>query len=237
MTSGVPQGTVLAPLLFLCFINDLPNGIMSKIKLYADDVLLYNTIHSQEDCHNLQQDLNLLKEWATKWKMSFNLQKCEFLRITNKKYLIFFQYLIQNEIIREVTYAKYLGVTIDQNLKWSEHVKQISNKANGVHGFLRHNLYSCPMSTKINCYKALVKPVLDYAATVWSPYTQKDINMVEQVQRRAARFIFNNYSRLASISEMLTDLNWATLTHSRKEQKAVMLHTENSTPPSRYPSQ
>ena len=98
-------------------------------------------------------------------------------------------------------------MTIDQNLKWSELVKQITNKANSVHGFLRRNLYSCPMSTKINCYKALVKPVLDYAATVWSPYTQKDIDMVEQVQRRAARFIFNNYSRLASISEMLTDLN------------------------------
>ena len=80
------------------------------------------------------------------------------------------------------------------------------------------------MSTKINCYKALVKPVLDYAATIWSPYTQKDIDMVEQVQRRTARFIFNNYSHLASVSEMLTDLNWATLTHSRKEQKAVMLY-------------
>ena len=156
--------------------------------------------------------------------MSFNLQKCEFLRITNKKYPIFSQYLIQNEIIREVTYAKYLGVTIDQNLKWLEHVKQITNKANSVHGFLRHNLYSCPMSTKINCYKALVKPVLDYAATVWSPYTQKNIDMVEQVQRCAARFIFNNYFRLASVNEMLTDLNWATLSHSRKEQKAVMLY-------------
>ena len=116
------------------------------------------------------------------------------------------------------------SITIDQNLKWSEHVKQITNKANSVHGFLQRNLYSCLMSTKINCYKALVKPVLDYAATVWSPYTQKDIDMVKQVQRRAARFIFNNYSRLASISEMLTDLNWATLTHSRKEQKAVMLY-------------
>ena len=67
VSSGAPQGTVLAPLLFLCFINDLPNGIMSKIKLYADDVLLYTTIYSQEDCHNLQQDLNSLEEWATKW--------------------------------------------------------------------------------------------------------------------------------------------------------------------------
>ena len=68
--------------------------------------------------------------------MSFNLQKCKYLRITNKKYPIFSQYLIQNEIIREVTYAKYLGVTTDQNLKWSEHVKEITNKANSVHGFL-----------------------------------------------------------------------------------------------------
>ena len=107
---------------------------MSKIKLYADDVLL---IHSQEaDCHNLQQDLNLLEEWATKLKMTFNFQKCEFLRITNKKYPIFAQYLIQNVIIREVTHAKYLGITIDQNLKWSEHVKQITNKANSFYTFL-----------------------------------------------------------------------------------------------------
>ena len=190
---------------------------MSKIKLYADDVLLYNIIHSQEDCHNLQQELNLLEEWVIKWKMSFNLQKFEFLKITNKKYPIFSQYFIQNEIIREATHAKYLGVTIDQNLKWSERVKQITNKANSVHGFLRCNLYSCPMSTKINCYKAPVKPVLDYAATVWSPYSQKDIDMVEQVQRRAARFIFNNYSRLASVSEMLTDLNWHIVEKNKKQ--------------------
>ena len=105
-------------------------------------------------------------------------------------------------------------------MKWSEHVKQITNKANRVHGFLRRNLYSCPISTKINCYKAFVKSILDYSATVWSPYIQKDINMVKQVQRRAARFI----SRLASVNKMLKDLNRATLTHSREEQKTVMLY-------------
>ena len=75
------------------------------------------------------------------------------------------------------------------------------------------------MSAKINCYKALVKSILDYAAIVQSLYIQKDIDMVEQVQRHVARFISNNYSRLASINKVLTDLNWATLIHSRKEQK------------------
>ena len=89
----------------------MPYILVQKLAYYT--IYIYTTIYSQEDCHNLQHDLNLLEEWATKWKMTFNLQRCEFLRITNKKYPIFAQYLIQNEIIREITYAKYLGVTSD----------------------------------------------------------------------------------------------------------------------------
>ena len=153
VSSGVPQGTVLAPLLFLCFINDLPNRITSKIKLYADDVLLYTTIHSQDDCHRLQQDLDTLEQWALDWKMSF--------RITNKKNRIIAQYTLQNQTIKEVTHAKYLGVTIDKNLSWSEHIKQITKKANNVKCFLQHNISRCPPQTKRNCYKALVKPILE----------------------------------------------------------------------------
>ena len=150
--------------------------------------------------------------------MTFNLQKCEFLRISNKIYPIFAQYLIQDEIIREVTYAKYLGVTIDQNLKWSWIFAMFMDFCDVT------CIAMYPMSTKINCYKAFVKYILDYTAIVWSPYIQKDINVVEQVQRHAAKFISNNYSCLASINKMLTDIKWATLTHSRKEQKAVMLY-------------
>ena len=82
--------------------------------------------------------------------------------MTNKKYPILMQYNIQGETIREVTHAKYLGVTIDQHLSWSEHIKQITNKAYKVKGFLQRNLYSCPPSVKSNCYKALIKPILDY---------------------------------------------------------------------------
>ena len=228
--SGVPQGTVLAPLLFLCFINDLPNRITSKIKLYADDVLLYTTIHSQDDCHRLQQDLNTLEQWAADWKMSFNLQKCEFLRITNKKHPILAQYTLQSKTIKEVTHAKYLGVTIDKNLSWSEHIKQITKKANNTKCFLQRNLSKCPLQVKSNCYKALIKPILEYAATVWSPHTRRDIDAIENVQRRAARFAFNNYSRYSSVTEMLSNLNWPTLARCRNEQKATMLFKIISNP-------
>ena len=101
---------------------------------------------------------------------------------------------LQNRSIKEVTCAKYLGVTSDKNLSWSEHIKQITKKANNVKCFLQRNISKCPVQTKSNCYKALVKPILEYASSVWSPRTQRDIDAIENVQRRAARFATNNYS-------------------------------------------
>ena len=89
VTSGVPQGSVLAPLLFLCFINDLPEGIKSRIKLYADDVLLYSTITSPDDCHQLQADLSTLERWAKMWNMIFNPLNCEFIRVPNRVLILF----------------------------------------------------------------------------------------------------------------------------------------------------
>ena len=92
--SGVPQGTVVAPVLFLCYINDLPENVSSTVRLYADDVMIYNTIHSKEDCLMLQEDLNSLQLWANKWQMMFNADKCELIRITNTKLPILYDYNI-----------------------------------------------------------------------------------------------------------------------------------------------
>ena len=138
VTSGVPQGLVLGPLLFLCFINDLPDQIKRKVKLYADDVLIYTTINTRE-LHRLQSDLITLEQWASKWNMVFNPTKCEFLRVTNKTNPILMQYIIQGQVIQEVTLAKYLGITINQHLTWNNHVKQVTNKC-----FLQRNLKHCP---------------------------------------------------------------------------------------------
>ena len=224
VTSGVVQGSVLAPLLFLCLINDLPENIKNKIKLYADDVLLYSTINSLDDCHQLQADLNTLEQWANRWRMVFNPSKCEYLKITNKLHSISTQYHIQKHTIKEVPHAKYLGVIIDQHLTWNEHTNYVTSKANKVKCFLQRNLKSCPTTVKTTCYNSLIRSILDYASIIWSPYTQKNIQSVESVQRMAARFVTNNYSPYTSVTNMLTDLGWKPLSYRRNELRLLMFY-------------
>ena len=222
--SGVPQGTVLAPLLFLMYINDLPSFIHNKIKLYADDVLLYCRITSPSDCVKLQQDLNLLVHWANKWKMTFNILKCEFLRVTNQQNPILHTYYIESSPIKEVSCAKYLGVTIDNKLSFNQHIQSISSKANQVNAFIYRNLRHCPSTVKCNCYKSMVRPILEYASIVWDPHTQSNINKIEAVQRRAARFCLNNFSTLSSVTSMMSTLNLPPLQQRRERAKLIMMY-------------
>ena len=138
-------------------------------------------------------------------RMSFNPRKTEFLRITNKHNYIPSSYYLQNIQIPLVYHVKYLGVIIDKNLNWSEHVSMISAKANSARGFLQHNLIKCPLPVKISCYTmyncAPNPRVRMY--TVWSPYHQHNIAKLEMVQWRVARFVTNNYDRTASVTQML----------------------------------
>ena len=151
----------------------------------------------------LQRDLDLLQSWAQKWNMSFNSMKCEFLRITNKQNKIFFSYSIQDTLIKKVTQAKYLGVILNSRLTWSDHIANIAGKASSVYGFICRNLNNCPAKIKSALYKSIVRPILEYASNVWSPYYNKDIQHIEAVQRRAARFTVNFYSRYQGVSNIL----------------------------------
>ena len=123
ISSRVPQGIVLAPLLFLCYINDLPDYVTSNVRLYADDILVSTTINSDCDSINLQNDINKLSKWSVDWQMEFNPKKCEFLRIIKKKQIIQSTYYIGGYPLPEVSFIKYLGVTIDKQLTWNEHLK------------------------------------------------------------------------------------------------------------------
>ena len=110
--SGVPQGTVLAPLLFLLYINDIIEPIKSTIRLYADDILMYRVIDSVDDHYNLQRDLTSLEKWSDTWQMKFNPAKCVHLAITNKKTYIKNCYQIYCQNIKQASSTKYLGITI-----------------------------------------------------------------------------------------------------------------------------
>ena len=162
--SGVPQGSVLGPVLFLIFINDLLDNIRSSVRLFADDCVLYRNIHSLQDCLALQEDLTSLGQWETDWQMKFNVAKCHSMRVTRHQHhkQILFDYSLHNQTLENVQSANYLGITITDNMDWGQHVSEISSKALG---FLRRNLAFAPRSTKEVAYKTL----LEYAAPIWSP--------------------------------------------------------------------
>ena len=137
---------------------------------------------------NLQEDLYRLAQWAATWQISFNVQKCLYLRITNKLHPYVHDYFMNDIHRQQVEHAKYLGIIIDNNLTWSKHVKKVVNKANSVRGFLQQNLSQCLLPIKSSYYLSLVQPILEYACAIWSPY---NIHQVETVQRRAARYVMN----------------------------------------------
>ena len=237
VSSGVPQGTVLGPLLFLAYINDMPEGIQSTVKLFADDSLLYRKISSKRDCIKLQQDLDRLQEWEKKWQMAFNAEKCEVLCISNKKHPLQHSYFIHGQKLATKTDSKYLGVTISSNLSWSKHVNNISKKANSTMAFLRRNIRSASQQAKSTAYKTFVRPTLEYASTVWTPH-DTDSNQLEMVQRRAARFVKSDYSRTSSVTAMRQDLGWDTLQQRRDQARLSMMyritHQQVDIPAERY---
>ena len=127
--SGVPQGTVLGPILFLCHINNLPECVRSQTCLFVDDCLLYKEIKTEEDHHTLQLDLKHLESWAKTWGMRFNAKKCYILSTRQKSNYF---YSLDNTILQQVPSNPYLGITISEDLKWSHHINNISMKANST---------------------------------------------------------------------------------------------------------
>jgi hypothetical protein len=124
--SGVPQGTVLGPILFLCHINDLPDALNSQVRLFADDCLLYRPINSQKDHDILQQDLKNLETWAENWGMRFNAKKCYILSIKQKSIKL---YSLNGHILEQVKNNPYLGIQISEDMKWSTHINNTAKKS------------------------------------------------------------------------------------------------------------
>ena len=155
--------------------------------------------------------------------MTFNPKKTEFLRM-NKIKPLESQYYLLNTPIPTVSHAKYLGVIIDKNLNWKQHVNMVTSKANSTRGFLQRNLAKCPTHVKRLSYTTFVRPILDYTCTIWALYYQSYIHSIEMVQCRAARFVMNKYSNYDSASQMLDTLGLNTLEDRHNKLRAVMVY-------------
>ena len=223
--SRVPNGTVLGPHLFLLFINDISETVSSSnLRLFADDCLVCRTIKTSEDEVKLQEDLDNLVNWTETWGMRFNAAKCkscvwqtaETKRNATTKWWV--QLLIQQK------HCQYLGINIQDNLKWKMQSQHAASKASRVLGFICRNFHHASTNIKEKLYRTLVRPHLEYGIAAWDLYHTKDINVLERVQCRAARFVTNNYSYDASVSEMLKTLLWSSLQERRRAHRLTCLY-------------
>ena len=178
---------MLGPILFLIFINDLPSQIKSKIKLFADDTKIYMIIHCLNDADILQQDLNALVTWCDKWRMEFNASKCHVLHFSkkNQQYL----YHIKGTLLKPSDAERDLGVLISNDMKPNKHIKEVVKKANQCLGMIRRSFTHIDKEIFLLVYKTFIRPKLEYCNSVWSPHLQKDIDLLENVQRRATKMV------------------------------------------------
>ena len=254
--SGVPQGTVLGPLLILIYINDIESQITSSIHHFADDSALYRPIYSESDSLSLQEDILKLQKWANTWQMVFNVNKCKLLCIIYckssvikhvynmyhanalsdnnspllallaKKHLGFTVPPKDFIHIKQTQHESYLGVIIDNKLNFNQHIDDMSKKATNLLNLCCRNLHMCSKEVKNSAYM-IVRPHLEYASTCWNPYTKRNIDKLEAVQCRAARFVLNfyDYHLTADLSgKIQKTLQWDSLQHRRAVADLCMFH-------------
>ena len=226
VTSGVPQGTVLGPALFLVYINDLPEGLVCTPRLFADDCLLYKVIDSDSDSRLLQRDLQLLESWERTWAMEFAEDKCQVLTVTRKRKIITYDYKIHNYSLERVTSAKYLGLNLDSKLNFNVHINSICKKAHSTRQFLQRTLSRCDIRAKAQAYTTFVRPIVEYSASVWDPHrrSQDSVDQLESVQNKAARFACADWRWTSSVGAMRGKLGWDTLQERRARARLIMFH-------------
>lgn len=213
--SGVPQGSVIGPLLFLIYVNDLPDWIKSEMRMFADDTKVWKKITELKDCIDLQEDLTRLQHWSNTWLLQFHPEKCKVMHVGHKHR---FQYRItqsnQTYILNETEEEKDLGIIVTNNLSASTQCAEAAKKATRILGMVRRQFKNMDKECFILLYKTFIRPHLEYAIQVWSPYKRGDIECLEKVQRRATKLVFA--LRNCSYEDRLVKLGLTTLEERRR---------------------
>ena len=194
VTSGVPQGSVLGPLFFLIYINDLPDSVACHIKLYADDSKLIRVIKSEQDAQLLQADIDAAVEWSHRWALPFNVAKCKVMHFGRPVGKSFFEYSMANPdgtraVLETTSVERDLGVQVSNDLKLRKQVEAAAARANSEIGRLKKSFRSRSCVVWRMLYLSYIRPHLEYAINAWSPYLEGDMNVLERVQNRVTKLI------------------------------------------------
>ena len=220
--SGIPQGSVLGPLLFVLYINDLPESVKSNILLFADDTKIFRHVSSKEDATLLQKDIDELNRWSEKWLLKFNTDKCHVLTLGKMENIMHtHRYTLYGNELEHVFEEKDLGVIIDMELTFEEHMATKIKKANGMMGLIRRTFSYLDGDTFKMLYTSFVRPHIEYANPVWSPHLRKHIRMLENVQIRATKLV--DGMKNMTYTERLKKLDIPTLLYRRERGDMIQV--------------
>ena len=228
VTVGVPQGSILGPLLFLIYINDLPQRLKNcKSILYADDTLIYYTARTKTELQEkINEDLNSLSQWLNNNLLTLNYEKTKFMIFANKKQPISDSIVdinIQNKKILQEKSFEYLGVTLTSDLTWHEHVDNMMTKINQRLGVLRRIKEYLDLNTRCVLYTSLILPLFDYGDLIWGDKNNVTLmNSLQVLENKAAKLILDKRPRYSS-TEALQELKWSTLTERRHKHRCTFI--------------
>ena len=186
--SGIPQGSILGPVLFTIFINDLPDSIKSNCKIFADDTKVYNIVENKD---TLQADLYKMQDWTDKWKLYFNVSKCKIMHLGKKNTCNDYFMKIDTNIqkLESCVEEKDLGIIFDPTLNFDIHINNIIKKANQMIGIIKRTFSYLDKEIFCKLYKSLVRSHLEYGNVIWAPHLKRQSISLEKVQRRATKLV------------------------------------------------
>ena len=186
VSSGVPQGSIVGPILFLLYVNDIPENLSCASEMFADDTLLFNSGNPSDVSSPIQDSLSQISDWCNESLLRMNSVKCESMRITRSKTPSLCSYNINSTSLNQVHTHKHLGVILSSNLSWKMHVLTVAAKANKILGLLKLTFGKCSEAI-ITGYKTMVRPTIEYVCPVWNPHQQYLSDKLEKVQRNVSR--------------------------------------------------
>ncbi|MCG7879453.1 MAG: reverse transcriptase domain-containing protein [Candidatus Thiodiazotropha taylori] len=227
--AGVPQGSILGPLLFLVYINDIVTDIGSNIRLFADDTSLYIVVDdpiSAAECINT--DLQKISRWAATWLVSFNPTKTEALlvsrRMTRNRHPSIY---MQNQPITEVNNHKHLGIYFSSDCTWHHHINYITEKAWTRINVMRKLKFKLDRKSLETIYLTFIRPLLEYGDVLWDNCSQYEKNELDKIQNEAAR-IATGATKLVSINDLYNEIQWESLEDRRKKHKLTLFYKMKS---------